>query len=117
MEGQTMMAPKRYRILAPDGMLSDDSYVLSPEQPPTIKKGCVQILDDCTGAKVTVHETRLFPEDADRPIPVAKASKSVCMKCGKVQGVVEDQVACPFHEHIPCGLLEVSSGKTESVEA
>jgi hypothetical protein len=106
-----MITQKRYRVLTPDGMLSIDSYILSPEQPPTIKEGCVLLVDDRNGAKLTVHETRLFPEESG-PAPAPKPSKSVCLRCGKVQGVVEDQVTCPFHEETPCGLVEEFSGKT-----
>jgi len=107
-----MIAQNRFRVLTPDGMLSYDSFVLSPEQPPTIKEGCVLIVDERKGAKLTVHETRLFPEEAARSMPVVEPPKSVCLKCGRVQGVIEDQVTCPFHEETPCGLVEISSLKT-----
>jgi hypothetical protein len=95
-------------LLLPDGLLSAETYLISADQPSAIKKGCVLIVDPQSGVLRTVHETRLFPEEADREISSPELPQGVCLKCGRVMGIVEDQVACPFENKAPCGLLEIT---------
>jgi hypothetical protein len=98
-----MGGPRHFRLLLPDGMLTRDTFVLPPQQPQAIKRGCVLIVHERTGDLMTVHDSRLFPAEAPR-IPLLAGSKRACLKCGRVQGVVEDQVRCPEHNG-ECGLL------------
>ena len=100
-----MTSQRRFRLLMPDGLFARDTFVLPPQQPRTIKPGCVLIIHEPTGDLLTVHGARLFPADAAHAIPVIAESKRACLKCGRVQGVVEDQVSCPDHGGT-CGLLE-----------
>jgi hypothetical protein len=102
-----MRPQKKYRILTPDGALSDDAYILAPHQPFTIKADCVLAVDEYTGDEITVHETRLFPDHDERLAPAAERPMSVCLKCGRVEGVVEDQVSCPYRED-SCGMVETA---------
>jgi hypothetical protein len=101
------MGPRReFYLLSPDGRLSLDIFVLADEQRRAIKPGCVLIVHPPTGRLLTVHETRLFPVGptvfARHPAPW----RSACLRCGRVEGVVDDQVACPVHGGASCGLVE-----------
>jgi hypothetical protein len=104
-----MADPKRYRILTPDGLLSYDTFVVSAEQPRTIRAGCVLVAHQRTGRLLTVHETRLFPAEAHAPAAVARKPKSACLKCGRVKGVIEDMVTCPHHGDAACPMIEPSA--------
>jgi hypothetical protein len=103
-----MAGQNGYRILTPDGLLTRDTFVLSPEQPNTIKAGCVLVVGQRSGTVLSVHESRLLPAEASSPPTAVGQWKRACMKCGKVQGVVEDQVTCPNEDGGPCGLVEPS---------
>jgi hypothetical protein len=110
------MADRRqFRILSPDGLLSYDTYVLPPEQPRTIRAGCVLVIDERTGRAFTVHDTRLFPAEAAGSIAPVERPKHVCLKCGKVEGVIDDQVTCPTNDGGSCGLLEPSRGTSSQM--
>jgi hypothetical protein len=92
-----------YRILSPDGSLSDDTFVTAPDQPENIKSDCLLVIDDVTGRRLTVHGTRLFPAAQGGLPPVRTASPSRCLKCGRVSGVVEDEVVCTAeHDAAAC---------------
>jgi hypothetical protein len=95
---------KRFRILTPDGLLSGDTFVMAAPQPPRIAAGCLLMVDEQTGTPLTVHSTRLIPEEAPELPPVHHIADNVCLTCGRVQGVVEDQVPCPFHGDAPCDM-------------
>ena len=103
-----MANKKRFRILTPDGLLSGETFVLPPEQPRSIRPGCVLVVSQRTGALLTVHDTRLFPAKAADSVGVVGESKSVCLQCGRVKGVIEDQVSCPYHDANPCGMIQPS---------
>ena len=97
----------RFRILTPDGTLSRETFAIAPEQPETVKADCLLVVDETTGQRLTIHETRLFPAELHgAPVPRAVA-RSVCLECGRVSGVVEDEVACPNHQDgTPCELVQ-----------
>jgi hypothetical protein len=99
-----MADQKQYRILTPDGRLSHDTFVVASEQPGMTPQGCVLVVNDRDGTRLTVHHERLFLS-AD-----ARQEKKVCLRCGHVSGVVEDQVQCPYDEGDPCELLEPPEG-------
>ena len=103
-----MTEQKRFRILTPDGLLSPDTYLISAEQPSNIKSGCLLAVDQQSGRRITVHESRIFPAEAADAPPFDPAAMSVCLKCGRVEGVVEDQVTCPHHGDAACGLVAPS---------
>lgn len=100
-----MTDEKQFRILTPDGRLSHDTFVVPVEQPRKIKTGCLLVLHEGSGRRVTVHTTRLFPADAVSSLPFGR-QLDVCPTCGRVEGVVEDQITCPYHGDSPCGLVE-----------
>jgi hypothetical protein len=95
-----MRDQKQYRLLTPNGRLSHDTFVVASEQPKVIQENCVLVVDDRDGRQLTVHRDRLFltAEAGDE--------KRACLRCGRVLGVVEDQVHCPYDEANPCELLE-----------
>lgn len=103
-----MTEQKRFRILSPDGLLSPESYLISAVQPPNIKSGCLLAVDQLSGRRITVHESRIFPAEASDASPVDSAAISVCLECGRVEGVVEDQITCPHNGDAACGLLASS---------
>ena len=70
------------------------------------KAGCLVVINERDGAVVTVHRDRLVPVETVGPPILYHESRTACLKCGRVEGVVEDHVTCPFHGDIPCGLLE-----------
>jgi hypothetical protein len=95
-----MTAHKHYRILMPGGLESLDTFVVAGSQPDTIRAGCLLLVHEPTGRQITVHTTRLVPADADDG-----PAQRICPECGKVEGVVEDEVICPYHSETPCALL------------
>jgi hypothetical protein len=103
-----MASKKRFRILTPDGLLSRETFGLPAEQPLALRPGCVVVVNERTGVILTVHDTRLFPAEAAESINVVGEPKSVCLKCGKVKGVIEDQVSCPYHDAVSCGMMQPS---------
>ena len=103
-----MNANHRFRILTREGRLSEDTYVLPSQQPYAIHAGCVLVVNERSGETLTVHDTRLFPSEAVKSMPTASQTKSVCLKCGWVKGVVEDQVTCPYHGDGPCNMVELA---------
>jgi hypothetical protein len=110
-----MAGDQQFRILMPDGMLSREVFALAPQQPRSILAGCVLVVHEPTGKMLTLHETRLFPVKPANTVTVIGESKRVCVKCGKVQGVVQDQVACPNDGGGPCGILEPASQNTRTI--
>lgn len=101
-----MAGPRRFRILTPDGLLSGDMFVVPAVQPRMIKAGCVLVVHERTGRVLTVHETRLFPATVANGPPSVEKPKSVCLKCGRVGGVIGEQVACPEHDGTACDMVE-----------
>ena len=99
-----MADQKQYRILTPDGRLSHDTFVVPSEQPATIQANCLLLVNDSDGTQLTVHRDRLFA------IADAGEATKVCLKCGRVLGVVEDQVQCPYDEDGLCNFLEPPDG-------
>jgi len=95
-----------FRILTPNGALSDDTFAVAPRQPENVKADCLLVVDEATGERLTVHATRLFPVEVRRAAAPAATLQSVCLECGRVSGVVEEEVHCPHHEDgIFCDLL------------
>jgi hypothetical protein len=99
-----MSAYKRFRVLTPNGLLSGDTFVMAARQPSHVATGCLVMVDEQTGTALTVHATRLIPEEAPELPPEHKIGNNVCLTCGRVRGVVADQVACPFHGDAPCDM-------------
>jgi hypothetical protein len=100
-----MAGQRRFRILTPDGALSHDTFVLPANQPRNIPVGCVRVIHEQSGTMLTVHDSRLFPAGATGVAPFVQRSTSACLKCGRVTGVAEDQVACPNSGDGSCGIL------------
>jgi hypothetical protein len=100
-----MPGQKRFRILTPDGLLSHDTFVLPANQPRDIPAGCVRVIHEQSGRMVTVHDSRLFPAGATESPQFAQKPMSACLKCGRVAGVMAEQVTCPDHSEGTCGML------------
>jgi hypothetical protein len=102
-EGELMTNQTLYRILMPDGRFSHDAFRVPLEQPSHARSGCVVAINDHDGTQLTVHRARLFP------LPLGEPRKA-CLKCGRVPGVVQDQVKCPYDEGDRCELIEAPGG-------
>jgi hypothetical protein len=85
-----MTVQRRFRILTPEGKLSDDTFVLPPEQPRNIKAGCTLLIHERSGTRVTICDARLFPAEAAVEIPVVDVPISACWRYDRLQGVIED---------------------------
>ena len=107
-----MTCQRRFRILTPEGMLSGDTFVLPPRQPPNLKAGCTMLIHERSGTLLTVRDTRLFPAEAAGAIPVADEPKSACLK---IQGEIEDRVSCPDHDGGQCGMMKPTAPIPTSV--
>ena len=92
-----------YRILMPGDRLSHDVFRVLVEQPNSMRSNCVLVVNDRDGTQLTVHRARLFSIALGEP-------KKACLKCGRVLGVVQDQVKCPYDEDEPCELVEPPDG-------
>jgi hypothetical protein len=99
-----MAEQKHYRILAPEGRLSHDTFVVVSQQPEAIQADCVLVVNDLDGTQLTAHRDRLFS------VSEAGTPRRACLRCGKVLGVVEDQVHCPYDDDNSCELLEPPGG-------
>jgi hypothetical protein len=104
----------RFRVLTSDGLITYDTFVIADQQPAKIKAGCLMLVNESNGRSMTVHETRVIPLSAARRPTPKKGPRSVCLSCGRVEGVVEDQVRCPNHGDTPCTLIEIAPGRTGS---
>ena len=94
-----MDTSQRFRVVMPGGLTSLDTFILVDPQPERIKAGCVLAAHEPSGRQITVHSTRLLP--AETP---GESEHRICLECGKVEGVVEDEVLCPHGENGLCGL-------------
>jgi hypothetical protein len=94
-----MVNQESYRVLLPDGRLSTDVFHVPVTQPVDIRSHCVLAVNDRDGATLTVHRSRLLPVAVAEP-------KKVCLTCGRVEGVLRDEVQCPFDGQTPCELIE-----------
>lgn len=81
-----------YRILTPDGRLSRETFSPANEQPSTLHKDCLLVVNDDDRTQLTVHRERLFAT------ATAEDHGRVCLRCGKVLGVSEDQIQCLYDE-------------------
>jgi hypothetical protein len=98
-----MVESQHFQILTPEGMISEETFAVVEPQPRRMPTGCVLVVRDGSGKTLTVHQTRLIPT-AEGAVP---GSKSVCLSCGRVEGVVEDRVLCPHDAASPCHFLQV----------
>jgi hypothetical protein len=110
-EAQSMSETAHFRILTAEGDLSHDTFTIAAEQPLTVKADCVVAVNDRDGSLLTVHGTRLVPVGPASSAPHPTRAKSVCLECGRVEGVIEDQVACPRQDDTPCGMLETHAAE------
>jgi len=99
-----------YRIVAANGTLSADAFVVACPQPESIKAGCVLVVNQRNLTPLAVHETQLVPAKTEWESPhgarqtSTTARHSPCLRCGRVKGMVQDQVTCPFHGDRPCAV-------------
>ncbi len=106
-----MTSETLFRILTPEGLLSYDVFTLVQPQPGGLKRDCVAVVDQNNGRQMTVHQTRLVPWRMPGPVAADGHHKSVCLKCGRVEGVVQEQIPCPHHHDGSCGLIEAGGGQ------
>ena len=97
-----MTDQKRFRIVMPGGLTSLDTFVVADRQPDRIRAGCLLMTHARSGRQITIHVSRLTPIDIDA---AGQSVRGVCPECGKVEGVVEDEVVCPYECGTACGLL------------
>ncbi len=106
-----MTENNRFRIQTLDGTLSHGTFSIAPEQPAAIKPDCLLMVEETTGNRLTVHATRLFPAATHAAGGPLAEPRSVCVECGQVSGVVEEEVRCPHSaDGAPCVLIEPRQG-------
>ena len=101
-----MNPQEQFLVLAREGVLSRDIFIIVPEQPAKVKAGCRVVIDQRDGCRITVHQSRRVRIDATPEAVRPQKIVSACMNCGRVEGVVRDEVVCPYHGGGPCRLLE-----------
>jgi hypothetical protein len=104
-----MMEKAKFFILTAEGMVTLDTFILADPQPQNIKVGCVLVIHEESGRLLTVHQTRLIPFNNPAASFLKHQHKSVCLKCGRVEGIVLDQVDCPYKGQCSCGLIEAKT--------
>jgi hypothetical protein len=105
-----MIRLRYFRVLTPDGHLSQERFVLPPGQPSALPPGCVVVVHAETGTPLMVHDTRLFPAESAHVIPMPSHPEGSCRKCGRVLGIAQDGVACPVQAGGECGMTTANSG-------
>ena len=103
-----MPEPALFYILTPEGVIPAETFVLADQQPKTILKDCLLVVHQASGRVLTIHRTRLIPIN-DPAIKFLMHKHSVCIKCGKVEGIVLDEVSRPNDSGHKCGLLETKA--------
>ena len=104
-----MTSQTLFRILTSEGLVSLDLFTIAQPQPVNLKTGCLLVVNQANGNLVTVHQTRLIPSGIPSCVASDGQRKSVCLKCGRVEGVVQEQIHCPYHHGVPCGLIEANA--------
>lgn len=113
LEANTMYNVQRFRIVTVEGLLSHDTFIIAAERSAPAKPGCVVAINERDGAMITVHRDRLVPLEPVGPPILYHESRTACLKCGRVEGVVQDHVSCPYHGDLPCGLLEARKARVQ----
>ena len=101
-----MPGKKRFRVLTPEELVTYDTFVLAEQQPKEVEAGCRLVVHEPSGRLLTVHRTRLIPVEDPGVLSIDHGRKSACAKCGRVDGVAEDEVTCPHLGRVGCGLVE-----------
>jgi hypothetical protein len=90
-----MSCQRLFRVLTPEGTLSDDTFVLPPEQPRNLKRGCTLVIHQRSGTLLAVRDTRLFPAEAVASFPELDAPKTVRLNYDRAKRVIELRLSCP----------------------
>jgi hypothetical protein len=98
----------RYKIILPGERLSNDTFWIPREQPDRMRPGCLLVVNERDGAQLAAHRTRLIPVVDGQP-------RMACMKCGRVPGVAQDQVACPYRGDGPCELVDIRDDRSPAL--
>jgi hypothetical protein len=93
-----------FRLVLPGGLASLDTFVPVSPQPHRIRAGCVLMIHEPSGRELTVHTSRLLPVEVEIEAAEHDAHR-VCLTCGKVEGVVEDEVVCPNEASGVCTMV------------
>ena len=101
-----MSGKERFRLVTPDGLISHDTFVLVDQQPPAFRDECLLLAHSASGRRIAVHRSRVVGARDPEVRALEHRQRSVCLECGKVEGIVEDRVTCPHHDDAECGLLE-----------
>jgi hypothetical protein len=103
MSGQT-----RFRVLTAEGLVSHEVFTIAPFQPPNMARGNVLLACQSGGFPVMVHESRLIP--LSMPKHHGDGGQiAACHKCGRVEGISAEQIHCPYHHGVSCGLAEATA--------
>ena len=79
---------QRFRVLTPNGRLSHDTFVLASEQPEAIQEGCVLVVNNRDGTRLTAH----------REPPSLR-----CHHCGHVERLPRACPSCGNVDLLPLG--------------
>jgi len=104
------MISAQFRVLTPDNLVSEDIFVLADRQPHRLRPGCVLLVNEADGSLLIAHQTRLVAVKSPDARHSAGQARSVCLSCGKVEGVAEDEVLCPYDGDEPCRLIRPTLG-------
>ena len=91
-----MTAEMLYRIQTPEGLVSYDVFTLARPQPAGMRIGCVLVIDQNNGNRMTVHKTRLIPAAIPTDAGAGNQQKSICLKCGRVEGSSRTRSSAPI---------------------
>ncbi len=56
-----MTSQTLFRILTSEGLMSLDLFTIALPQPANLKAGCLLVVNQSNGNRLTVHQTRLVP--------------------------------------------------------
>jgi hypothetical protein len=86
-----MSGQRPFRILAPDGRLSRDTFFVAAEQPRGITPGCLLVIHGRSGVARMVADAQLFAAEAIRRAPLSSTATTACLAYAMVEAETTDQ--------------------------
>jgi hypothetical protein len=103
------MTPKEtFRLLTRENLATYDTFLLANDVPEDFDPDLAVVIHELSGRRMTVHRTRLLPAAHVDPSRLDHGRHSPCPTCGRVEGIVEEEVRCPYDDRGTCGMMHAN---------